>query len=159
MNQGCKFTDQERLRVPRPAPSLCVRQQLFGLAARWAARAVLVTAPKVGMQGFLQLLAWIQSLFSSHQQCSRPSTHFHSSKLHNDTRRGLKAVNSSLNLSPLPSTSTRGQKSHGWDSGNAQDLQTMVGSGAVTGGTEVSPHPRSILASAHSVCNKPFLSQ
>lgn len=100
MNQGCKFTDQERLRVPRPAPSLCVRQQLFGLAARWAARAVLVTAPKVGMQGFLQLLTWIQSLFSSHQQCSRPSTHFHSSKLHSDTRRGLKPVNSSLNLPP-----------------------------------------------------------
>lgn len=100
MNQGCKFTDRERLRVPRPAPSLCVRQQLFGLAARWAVRAVLVTAPKVGMQGFLQLLTWIQSLFSSDQQCSRPSTHFHSSKLHSDTRRGLKPVNSSLNLPP-----------------------------------------------------------
>lgn len=75
MNQGCKFTDQERLCIPWPAPSLCVRQQLFGLAAPWAGRAVLVTVPKVAMQGFLQLLTWSQSLFSSDQQCSRPSTH------------------------------------------------------------------------------------
>lgn len=75
MNQGCKFTDQERLWIPWPAPSLCVRQQLFGLAAPWAGRAVLVTVPKVAMQGFLQLLTWSQSLFSSDQQCSRPSTH------------------------------------------------------------------------------------
>lgn len=105
MNQGCKFMDQEQLHTPQPPPNLCVRQQLLGLAAPWAGRAVLVTVPKVGMQGFLQFLTWIQSPFSWDQQCSRSSTHFHGPKLYIDTRRGLKTLSSPPSTFPPPSIS------------------------------------------------------
>lgn len=100
VNQACKFMDREWLCVPWPAPKLCVRQQLLDLAAPWAGRALLLAAPKVGMQGFLQFLTWIQSPFSWDQQCSRSSAHFHSTKLYIDTREALKAGSSLPKLFP-----------------------------------------------------------
>lgn len=73
MNQECQFMDQEWLCIPWPAPNLCVRQQLFDLAAPWAGKALLLAVPKVGMQGFLWFLTWIQNPFPGTRSAASPA--------------------------------------------------------------------------------------